>query len=445
MITLFKKRIVIFVEFIHLRIFGHEIGVEMKNFLVNLSWSFLSGSVVMGTMVLILTLAGRLMGPTEYGRYNLLTIISQFLVIFVFLGLDISTVKSIAKSKSIEEKQNAIYSTFVFVLTVLVAIMALGLIFGHSIAAVSGLTYQFILLLVVYTFAVSIKAACDCFVRGLEEFKTQSKAKIFEMILVAAFFIAFFIFFGKRSFGAYTLVVSFGAIGISLYYLLFLKRYFRNFSLAYLKKAIYEGKFFMLSALLATIFLSSDRLIIAKFMDLKVLGIYSAYYTASFGIASQIALLVTNVFLPASAKTDDKLFTKKLDKLFLVGFLPFFIGACLLLIVALAIFGKDYPLRLDYLLLFGLFSALYFFQALYNTIILDLPPRDYKLYFILSNLVNFLIIGYYISLVVFKILSVDLILLGLIANMTLLIVIQKYLITKMRNHLPNELRCAKII
>lgn len=445
MMSVIKIRAVKLIEFVHLKFFGHKMSDQMRAFLSNLSWSFISGSIVMLTMVIILTLAGRLMGPEEYGKYNLLLVISQFIVIFAFCGLDISAVKAIAKAKNPKETSSIIYSSFMFVLFMLLFILLLVLIFGNYFSHIFNVSQIFVWLILLYAIFVSIKAVFEIFVKGLEEFKLQTKAKIIEMVSIVMLFITFFILFSFHNYIAYTLVTVIGAINISLFYVIYLKKYFNNISLKRIIFLLSEGKFFMFSVILATIFFSLDRFLLAKYVDIRTLGIYSAYYIASFGLAAQIAQLFTNVFLPASARSKDKTFVKKLDKIFLVGFIPIFLGSIALIILALLIFGKDYPIRLDYLSLFSIVSTLYFFQSLYNTVILDLPKNEYKKYFYLSNSVNIIVVSYYLILIYLGIVSVNLVLLGLVSDVALLILIQRILINKMFERLNKNLVRDNII
>lgn len=419
-----------FLETLHVKIFGHEMSDQMRLFLVHLSWSLFSGIIALSITVIVMTLAGRLMGPTEYGRLNLLLIFNQFLVLAVFLGLDITTVKFIARAKNDNDIRKSISSSFYYVVSFLLFLVIVAAIFGSKISDLSGLSKQFIFVLVFYTIVVSIKAIFDVSIRGLGKFKIQALAKLIEVSTVLLFFIVVFLFLGIRNYAAYALIISFGALIISSFYFMVIKKYLFGFSFKILAKQINDGKYYMLSALLATVFLSSDRIIIAKFIDIKTLGIYSAYYAASFSLAASLSQLFVNVFFPMSAKSEDKSFFRKIDRLFLVGILPFYILACFLIYIALMVFGKDYPLRFDYLSLFAVVSVLYFFQSLYNTIILDSPQRIYRVYLLYSYAINLLTIAYYLVIIRTSFFSINFILLGLIINLVFVLFLQRSMIKR---------------
>jgi O-antigen/teichoic acid export membrane protein len=186
----------------------------------------------------------------------------------------------------------------------------------------------------------------------------------------------------------------------------------------------------MISTLLATLFLSLDRVFIAKHLGYTALGIYSAYYMSSFMLFAQLGQLFTNVFLPASAKSENKGFVKKIDSLFKIGFIPLVAFSCLVLVVMLSFFGKAYTLRLDYVILFSVLSIIYFFQSLYNTIIIDLPINKYKIYIIVSNIMNLVVMFLFFFMVYNNSLTIQYILFALITDIIGIIAIQRFFINK---------------
>ena len=105
MISFFKIKLIRIAEILHLRIFGHEMGEEMRTFLGHLSWSFLgiffSSAILFFGSVLI----GRFLGPNEFGKYNLVLAISNVAIVFMFFGFDTTAVKFISSgSNEIEKK-----------------------------------------------------------------------------------------------------------------------------------------------------------------------------------------------------------------------------------------------------------------------------------------------------------------------------------------------------
>ena len=221
-----KNKLILLIEYIHLRIFKHPMSPEMRSFCGNLSWSFFTGIFVMPLLLVITTLAGRFMGPVEYGKYSLLLVVNQFLVVFIFFGLDTTSVKNIAKAKSFADKKKIIAATANFIFLIL-AVLAILSIFLYPLLCKFSKDYSlFAILTVYYTLIVSIKVMFDLFIRGMENFKKQAQGKILEIGVVLTVFILLFIILKKSSFISFLFVVNAGAIAISLYYYLYLAKYF---------------------------------------------------------------------------------------------------------------------------------------------------------------------------------------------------------------------------
>jgi len=427
------------VEKIHLRVFGHEMSDQMRAFLGNLSWSFYGGVIAMPITIVVGTLAGRFMGPEQYGNYNLVILISTYVTVFSFLGLDISTIKNVAKAKSSQKKEESFFSSFVFIGSMTVLFSLIGIIFGQKIAQSFGLDKTIILFVVIYTLIVSFKTILDILVRALERFKLQAIGRMIEIAVLSLGFISVLAIYRKLDFGLYMGIILLGAALVAIAYFVNLKGYFKNFSFPTLRRQLSEGKFFMLSSILGTVFISSDRLLIAKYIGVTTLGIYSAYYAASLGLVTGLSLILTNVLLPATAKTDDKSFIYKIDTLCIKCFAPIYLLICAAIFIFLTLFGKAYPLQLSYVLLFALVATLYFFQMVYSIVILDAGRKRYIQYFLISNIINFATIAYYFILMQYISKSINLILVGFSVNIILALIVQIIITRKMIKQAHNKM------
>ena len=93
-----KQRLFQIAEIIHLRVFGHAMSDEMRKFLGNLSWSFFGGIIAAGIMFAVNILAGRWLGPEEYGKYHIVLALGQVFVIPMLMGMNTSAAYHIAKT-----------------------------------------------------------------------------------------------------------------------------------------------------------------------------------------------------------------------------------------------------------------------------------------------------------------------------------------------------------
>ncbi len=429
-----KAKLIDIADAFYLKFTGHRMSPMTRRFIINLSWSFYSGIIAMPATLLIATIAGRMMGPEEFGKYNLVLVISSYLVIFIFLGLDISTIKNIAKTKSTEQQSRSFFSSLLFVILNLIILTIIYIFFGYKIADIFKVQPSVILFAVFYTYAASAKAIVDSLVRGREMFKTQSIGKIVEAIVLMGGFVVIILIFSPIDFRHYLLSVFIGALATLIYYISLgeIRSHFNSFSLNELKEQLAEGKFFMLSGLFTTIFISSDRLLVARYIDVKTLGIYSAYYLASLGIVLAISKLFTNVLLPTAAKVGDKSFVRDLNKISVKSAPITFLLLLTSTTVLMFIFGGEYTIKLTYLLLFASAACLYFYQSLYAAVIVDAGRKIYAQYFYTNSVINFITIGMYV--VVFKGSFADPIVLILIIfciNMVISMQLQQIFIKKM--------------
>lgn len=426
-----KKFLILTVEKIHLRIFGHTMSDQMRSFLGNLSWSFFAGAIAMPVTMVIGTLVGRFMGPTEYGNYNLVVLISGYVIVFSFLGLDVSTIKNIAKAKSHQKKEESFFSSFVFTSSMALLFSLIGLIFGPKIAQYFHFDSRIILFVAIYTFIVTMKMTLDVLARSLEKFKLQAISRMIEISVLVLGFVFVMNVYKQLNVALYLWIILLGAALVSINYFAHLTSYFKNFSFSTLKLQLSQGRIFVVGGLLGTIFLSSDRLFIAKYIGISTLGIYSAYYAASLGLVSALSVILTNVLFPATAKTEDKSFIYKIDTLCIKGFVPVYLMVSLAIFVFLTLFGKAYPLKLSYLLLFALVATLYLFQMIYNIIILDTDRKTYFKYFVITNIINLINVAYYFVVMQYISKSINLVLFGFAVNLIVTLIVQIIITRKM--------------
>lgn len=420
-----KDKLIDLTDVLYARLFGRRMSERMRSFAVNMSWSFYSAMIAMPLALLTATLAGRLMGPEQFGYYNLVILISSYLVILVFWGLDVSTVKEIAKTNDSKDQTGIFFSSAIFVALALALITVVYFLLGAKIATLIGVPAGVLMFAIFYTYAASLKAIYDSLMRGIEDFRTQAIGRIIEAAAVVAAFLLLVYFVRAITFELYLYSVLFGAAVIITYYLVKSQNRYSGFSWDKLKAMLSESKFFMLSALLATVFVSADRLLIAKYVDIKTMGIYSAYYLASVGMVIALARIVSNVLLPATAKLKDKKFISQLNLLVIKSSPIALFFVALFLIVFMLIFGKEYPLKLSYILLFSLGATLYFFQSIYTTVMLDAGKKKYAKYVYIGNTLNIVAVGGYYLILRYSSFPVELILMVFIINSALKMFIQQ--------------------
>ncbi len=427
MILTFKKKLIVLIEFVHLKLFGHEMSGTMRNFLSHLSWSLMGGIFASAVMMIINILAGRLMGPDEYGKYNLLITLSQLIVIPILFGLDTSSIISISNSKDQKEKKLNITTSLYFVLfTISIAIAVAILTFPYIIKNFP-IGETFLAITIIYALITGLKTILESIIRGLQLFKTQFYGKTLEILIICSFFLYLFIYKNNHDFVYYTASLTTGIIFILIYYSNKIVPHISKFNFDILKKQISLGRVLLIGTILGIGFNSIDKIIIAKILNLTELGIYSAYFTVSVNLIAQLTQMFINVFLPVASGINNNAIVKKIDKLYLISFIPILISLFGIIWLAISLFGDKYGINFGYIFSFSILATLQIYLTINSTILTTISKNIFKKFIYLLNLTNLFHLIIYGVLIYFKLISVQLIIILYIINVTILIFIQKKL------------------
>jgi O-antigen/teichoic acid export membrane protein len=420
-------------EIIHFRIFGHEISDAMRDFLKNLSWSFLGGGIAAAVMMAVNILAGRLMGPIGYGEYGLVLAISQIFIIPIILGLDVSGVRSISMATEDNQKAKNISSVFYFVIFSSVVFVLIFLASHTFISEKFNINGTILLVAVLYSIISSFRSITDSFARSLFLFKAQFLARIVEVGTVVALFSLFFFYYQKQNYIFYI----FSLLGGSLVFFIFLFRrflqYLTRFDFQSLKKQLSYSSILLLGTAFGAVYISLEKIIIVKYLSLYDLGIYMAYYVASSTMITQVILMFANVFFPSVAKISAKLTIVKLEKLFRIFFIPTFLIISGIIFIIVYLFGKDYEMNYGYVFGFGLLATLQIILSINYYIFAASSKKLYKKYVFCVTLINFFQIVVYGVLIYFKIVSIGFIIILTVINSITNVTFQKRLIINDKN------------
>ncbi len=342
-------------EKIHLRFFGHEMGDEMRKFLGNLSISFFGGIIAAGIMFAVNVLAGRWLGLEEYGKYNAILSFATILSALYLFGMDTSSVRYLSDKKHVDSSKKIFTTAFFFVMLMQGIVTLLLLLWYRFFSSENFISEIFLLLGIFLAIIISFKSLFSGFLRAFHEYKRQSSLRILDAIFVLiAFFLLVFLYqWRAASSYVYSFMVGGGVfVGLSLWVL---RRNIFRFDFSLLKKIFFEYNRYVLVMSLIGMVLVSDKLIIGKILGLEALGYYSAYYVASHLFVAELGGIFMNVFWPSVIKGVDSIqeIVRKITKLF-IFYSPLWILLIFLsTFVLFSFFGKEYLLRIDYVILFS--------------------------------------------------------------------------------------------
>lgn len=425
-----REKIIYLIESIHLKLFQHEISEEMLSFLKNLSWSFWGGLLASAVMMGVNILGGRLLGPEEYGKYNLVLTFAQIIMIPMLFGIDIAGVRAVAMSKSIQGKAKNISNAFYFIIFTSILISLVVFLSREVITARFNLEGPALLIALFLAIILGFKTILDGFIRALSLFKYQFTTRIVEVSTITILFIVFFFVLKQQtSYFYYIISIAGGAIVLILLYCKKVFPYFTKFDFKILKKQISYGKILLVGTILGTVFNSLDKLVIAKYLSLSELGLYGAYYTASTNLVAQLSQMFVNVFFPTLSKVKNKhAIVHKVNHIFKIGIVPGSLILALAIYIIMQLFGSHYEISLFYIVGFAILGTLQVVLTINTTMITALSKRLFKKYIFYLNILNVVYVGVYGGIIYLDFISLLSIVVLLITNVGISILIQQKLI-----------------
>ncbi len=394
---------------------GNLVNPQLKK---NLKWSSVGVLFASVVMFFVHVVSGRMMGPEQYGIASFVFLAANTLRTFCASGIDMSLTKELARANPNKRKS--------YVSSAL-AVMLLSLFFcGLSLFIVLkfvGYFNEFHKTLVWITFGLiiiySFKFFLEGLARGVSLFKKQAFYRALESIVAFIFCTVFLLIFLKTSFEYFILSIAGSSFFVII---LYGKSFMSYFSLKYVSgkisyKIMKSGILFASSSLISSFALLSDRFIIGRYLGQDALGIYSVYAMVSVTIAGLAVAIIGNVLFVHAAQHDNKLLlVYKIDKLFKKGFIPSFFLLFILSSIAILFFGKQYEYNFWYNVSFSFYGILTIFCSLYSPVINTYSNRVYGYTLLLFVPRVFVLICYYMALVYYDIVSIDLILVGLVLD-----------------------------
>ncbi len=356
--TKIQQKTISFLDKIHQWLFQQPLSKEMLSFINNLSWSFFGGIISAAIIFIVNIIAGRILGPDQYGQYSLVMALSAIFVILMTWGLDTAIVFYVARNNiSTVKKQYRgnvllLYGILSFSVVIFLYLIKTKLILWFK--APSIVIYWAIIFALFY----SLKNIADAFIKSAHQFRFQSFLRILAAIVILLTFGLFVFFTNFNNFSNYLTVILFGG----LVFVLATFIYFRKkiiFSWKYTQPLLSYGSFAIVGAFSGILLNSFDKILINQYLGSYQLGIYNAYFTVSVALITQLIAMFINVFFPVlSSLSNKEVIFYKINKVFFILFLPLFIIISLIISLAISLFGQQYPFDFYLILEFSFLSTL---------------------------------------------------------------------------------------
>lgn len=361
-------------------IFKIKASDDVKRFIKNLSYVALGFGFASFVGFIFQVLAGRILGPAEYGEFALIQSIAMFFYTPMILGMPETVTKYASEKEDLDRQRKIVSSSVIIILVLSLVSLVVILILFPFLPWVFSVSREIIFLSVTFAILFAAFAFLSSVLQGLHKMKWLAISQAGYDFLVL---ILFFIMIQKKpvSFMAAFLPSAISYAVMALLIAISLRKYFIFlFDKFWGHKIIKYGVYSSVAAVSSAFYFNVDKLLINKYMPIADVGIYRAYYTA-FIILTMFFFTVFNaVFFPMASKhTNKENIFKKVNKL--VPFAVLF-GLPLIVIcgyIILRFYGHSYSFDLKLAILFAIAALVVFFTSVYNWLMASVGRRGIRI------------------------------------------------------------------
>ena len=355
MTNVYYSKLFALINIVYRKIFHEEISSEVEKFIKNLSY------VGIGTIIASIfsfsynILAGRWLGPSEYGTFTLIQSVAMFLYIPMLLGFSTAMVKYNAEKIDFLRQRSIISTTYILVLLFTVVSLLVYFIFSKEIMAIFSISNKVFLFAVLFAVLFVFYTLTTGTLRSLHMIRAYSRLMpVYSAILFFAFLVFVFAF-KELSFKSplYSILLAYGVTGGII--LAFLRKYLKpEFSREWAHKLHRYSIYSLMGGISSVLYSNIDKIFINKYISVSYVGIYWAY---NYSFTTMILLCTTvfvTVFFPVASMCSDKMMLfkriKKITILVVIFGWPLAVSTGY---VILKLYGGDYPFDLSLALLFA--------------------------------------------------------------------------------------------
>lgn len=371
-----------FLENIYKNIFGEKITPRIRSFIRDLQIVAIGSGIGNFLGIISQILAGRILGPAEYGKFSLVQSIAMLLYVPMLLGFNTAMVKYSSEKEDVERQTKIISTAFIIVISLTVISSTIYFLLQSHFIRIFYISGNLFRLAVISAILFTLYTITTETVRSLFKMKILAIFQSIYAIILLSVFLLFVFTKTILSFKSmvYSTFFAWGVVSIVLL-TVFLRKYLRLlFSKEWASTLSKYSLFAIVGGISFAVYTSIDKILINKYMTTVDLGIYKAYYLSSIGLASLFSGVFNTVFFPTASQYEDKkeLFNKinKLIPYVITAGLPFIL-ICEFII--LKFYGKQYHLNLLWLALFAVASIFVVIDGLYGWFFNSIGNQGVKL------------------------------------------------------------------
>ncbi|MGD0571533.1 MAG: oligosaccharide flippase family protein [Sedimentisphaerales bacterium] len=369
-------------EKIYKTIFGEELTPRIRSFSSDLQIVAIGTGIATFLGLVFQILAGRFLGPSEYGKYSLIQSIGMILYVPMLFGFNTAMVKYSSEKEDAERQTKIISTTYIIVIALTVVLAAFFFLFQNFFANLFHTSGDLFRLAVIFAILYAFYTIATETARGLFKMKILA---IFQSASAVIILLAFLLFvFVKAVFtfesAVYPTFFAYVVVSVVLP-AVFLRKYLKLlFSKEWAGTLESYGVFAVIGGISYAIYSNIDKILINEYMTTSDLGIYKAYYLSSINVASLFSVVFNTVLFPtASRHRDRKDLFNKIAKL-----IPYMIvvGVPVVFVcefVILKIYGSKYSMNFPLMFMFAATSILAVSYSLYDWLVASQGKRGIKI------------------------------------------------------------------
>jgi O-antigen/teichoic acid export membrane protein len=363
------------------KFFHEEVSVEIEKFIMNLSYLGI-GTIIASVFGFSFNiLAGRWLGPSEYGSFTLVQSVAMFLYIPMMLGFHSALVKYNTEKIDFLRQRCIISTTFILVSLFTIVSLFIYFIFSEQFMNIFSISKEVFYFALVFAVLFVFYTLMTETMRSLHRMKEYSLFNpIFSIILLCSFLV-FILIFKEPSFKSplFSMFLAYGITGGIL--LAFLRKYLRpEFSWSWAKKLQAFSRYSLISGISFVFYMNFGKIVINMYLPVSNVGIYWAYHYSFTSVIVLLSSIFVTVFFPVASMCQDKgMLFGRINKIVLLLIIFGWPLALVTGFILLKLYGTEYPFDLSLTLLFASAGICLSVDQLYSQLVCSVGVNGAKI------------------------------------------------------------------
>ena len=336
------------------------------------AWSIAGGGAAAALLFAGTVIAGRMLGPADYGQVAFATALAQLLSILAIHGMDLSASRALATAADGGVRASIVSTSIVSVLISSSALLLLGLITSGLLATAFGANRTSVQggFLLVGLFA--LKSTFDRHLGALGMVTFQARAKPIEGMVVIGGLALLDLNDQAKASSVICLLGTAGTVLLGVYSWRLRSHLSRRWIRWKMHQSLSSyGQVILAGALAPLPLWYADKVAVQHALGPENLGIYMAYFTSTALVATQLLMVTNNVLFPIVVGSPDKRrVLRNIKRASAFGLVPFTAAIAVFSLAVLRLFGDRYPVEPRLVLAFSCLAALQFRNGLAQMVVM---------------------------------------------------------------------------